>query len=342
MKKRILVADDSVTIQKVIALTFAEEPFEIKSVGTGNEALDLMRDWTPDLVLADVIMPQMNGYELCRAVKALPAGSRIPVLLLAGTFETFDDDEARACGADGSVTKPFESGELINRVKTLLEGGGAAPGVAAPAAAAKPAAPASVPVPAAASPVSPVRRVSPPPPVPPSPQKPAEPDIWDILGEVSETPSAPRAAAIKGTESTTPPIAPLQGREVVDFGKMEMGIGKPPAIEKTKIESRERDFFGLEVEEGSQEMPSFEAEPAGDITFEVERAPQEAGHRYEPVAASAPPRAGDWELKMEAPPAPSPEGAFAPTASAQAAIEEFSPFLREAALEEPVAASVEP
>jgi CheY-like chemotaxis protein len=133
MKKRILVADDSVTIQKVIALTFAEEPFEIKSVGTGSEAVERMRDWRPDLVLADVIMPQMNGYELCRSIKSQPANANIPVILLAGTFEAFDEEEARACGADGSITKPFESGELIEKVKTQMARAEGKPVAAAPA-----------------------------------------------------------------------------------------------------------------------------------------------------------------------------------------------------------------
>ena len=76
--KKILVADDSVTIQKVIALTFADEPVEVQSVGSGSDALDKMKEWRPDIVLADVIMPRVNGYELCRAVKEDESTRDIP------------------------------------------------------------------------------------------------------------------------------------------------------------------------------------------------------------------------------------------------------------------------
>ncbi|TNF45983.1 response regulator [bacterium] len=118
--KKMLVADDSVTIQKVIALTFSEEPVEIQSVGSGSDALEKIKEWRPDIILADVIMPQVNGYELSKAVKDDEETKDIPVLLLAGTFEAFDEEEARSAGADDFITKPFESGELIEKVNGLI------------------------------------------------------------------------------------------------------------------------------------------------------------------------------------------------------------------------------
>jgi CheY-like chemotaxis protein len=125
--KKLLVADDSVTIQKVIALTFADEPVEIQSVGSGSDALEKIKEWRPDIILADVIMPQVNGYELSKAVKDHEETKGIPVLLLAGTFEAFDEEEARAAGADDFITKPFESGELIEKVNGLLSVSAQAP-----------------------------------------------------------------------------------------------------------------------------------------------------------------------------------------------------------------------
>src|SRR5689334_16349430 len=136
MPKNLLLADDSITIQKVVGITFAGEDFQVTTVDNGEDALTRARDLRPDLVLADVVMPKKNGYEVCEALKADPATRHIPVLLLAGTFEAFDEARARAARADGHIAKPFESQALINKVKEMLEGKGAA----APAAGARPAA----------------------------------------------------------------------------------------------------------------------------------------------------------------------------------------------------------
>ncbi|MBW8877201.1 MAG: response regulator [Acidobacteria bacterium] len=118
MKRRILLADDSVTIQKVIELTFMDEDFEVRAVSNGDEALALLPEVKPDFIIADVHMPGANGYEVCRRAKQLRAG--VPVLLLVGTFEPFDENEARAAGADSFLKKPFDSQELLQRVQELL------------------------------------------------------------------------------------------------------------------------------------------------------------------------------------------------------------------------------
>jgi len=85
MKRRILLADDSVTIQKVIELTFMDEDYEVRAVSNGDEAVALLSEMAPDFVIADVHMPGANGYEVCRRAKQLRPGT--PVLLLVGTFE---------------------------------------------------------------------------------------------------------------------------------------------------------------------------------------------------------------------------------------------------------------
>jgi len=131
MPKTILLADDSVTIRKVVELTFSETDIRVESVGSGREALERFTAIEPDLVLADVSMPGPSGYEVCEHVKA--SGRPVPVLLLAGTFEPFDTERARACGADGHVVKPFESSVLVEKVESLLAAPPGPPPAAAPA-----------------------------------------------------------------------------------------------------------------------------------------------------------------------------------------------------------------
>jgi CheY-like chemotaxis protein len=119
MTKTILLADDSVTIQKVVELTFMDGDYHVVAVGNGSDAAARLVDVRPDLVLADVHMPGINGYDLCRRVKEWEP--RTPVLLLVGTFEPFDRDEFVACGAQGHLKKPFDSQDLQRQVDEMLE-----------------------------------------------------------------------------------------------------------------------------------------------------------------------------------------------------------------------------
>ncbi len=120
MAKTILLADDSVTIQKVVELTFMDEDFEVAAVGSGNEALDWLQQARPDLVIADVHMPGSDGYSVCEQAKARYDG--LPVLLLVGTFEPFDEGRATAVGADGHLKKPFDAQDLLGQVSRLTAG----------------------------------------------------------------------------------------------------------------------------------------------------------------------------------------------------------------------------
>lgn len=131
MAKKILLADDSVTIQKVVELTFMDQDYEVAAVGNGDAAIAALQAGLPDLVIADVHMPGADGYAVCRAAKALSA--TMPVLLLVGTFEPFEESDVGACGADGFLRKPFDSAVLFSEVERLLAAAVAA-GVAAPAA----------------------------------------------------------------------------------------------------------------------------------------------------------------------------------------------------------------
>ena len=119
--RKLLLADDSATIQKVIDLTFADEGVRVLAVSSGQEALDQILEFGPDIVLADVFMPSPNGYEVCRYVKTNEQLKDVPVMLLVGSFEPFDEAEARRVGADDILTKPFSSiRRLIDRVGALV------------------------------------------------------------------------------------------------------------------------------------------------------------------------------------------------------------------------------
>ncbi len=127
MTQKILVADDSITIQKVIGLTFANENFELEMADNGDEALAKALANRPDLVIADTNMPGLSGYDLCARLRANPDLASVPLILLAGTYEVFDDERAREVGANDHLTKPFESQALIGKVRALLAATGGAP-----------------------------------------------------------------------------------------------------------------------------------------------------------------------------------------------------------------------
>jgi CheY-like chemotaxis protein len=122
MSHKLLLADDSVTIQRVIELTFADEDVKVAVVGDGKQAIERIASDRPDIVLADIGMPERDGYDVAAFVKNDPRFSHIPVILLTGAFEPLDEDRARQVGCDGVLVKPFEPQVVINRVKELLSG----------------------------------------------------------------------------------------------------------------------------------------------------------------------------------------------------------------------------
>jgi len=119
--RKLLLADDSVTIQKVVNLTFADEGMEVTSVGDGSSAIEKLDELMPDIVLADIHMPGLTGYQVCGQIKQNPKFQHIPVILLVGSFEPFDEEEAKRSGADDYLTKPFQSiRQLVSRVNALI------------------------------------------------------------------------------------------------------------------------------------------------------------------------------------------------------------------------------
>jgi CheY-like chemotaxis protein len=107
----------------VIGLTFTDEGMEVTTASDGREALEKLEQSTPDVILAHVAMPGISGYELCQLIKQSERFGHIPVMLLVGLHEPFDQAEARRVGADDIVAKPFKSiRQLVSRVGTLLGG----------------------------------------------------------------------------------------------------------------------------------------------------------------------------------------------------------------------------
>lgn len=120
-KRKLLLADDSITIQKIVNLTFAGEGMEVITVGDGDTALEKIASTNPDIVLADVHMPGLNGYQICEGIRENETTKDLPVILLVGSFEPFDINESERIGANGYLTKPFHSiPELISKVSELL------------------------------------------------------------------------------------------------------------------------------------------------------------------------------------------------------------------------------
>lgn len=120
MPHHLLIADDSVTIQRVIKLTFADEDIDVVAVGDGSQALAAIDKSPPDIVLVDVEMPGCSGYDVARHVRSSPRLSHIPVVLLTGAFEPVDEARASAVGCDGVLAKPFEPQAVLARVRDLL------------------------------------------------------------------------------------------------------------------------------------------------------------------------------------------------------------------------------
>jgi CheY-like chemotaxis protein len=121
MRRKLLLADDSITVQRVIELTFADEDLDVSTVGDGGEAIARIERDRPDIVLADLTMPVRDGYGVAEHVKRTPAlAAHTRVVLLTGAFEPVDQERASDLGVDGVLAKPFEPRVAIELVRALL------------------------------------------------------------------------------------------------------------------------------------------------------------------------------------------------------------------------------
>ena len=128
-KQRILIVDDDYNIAELISLYLTKECFETRIVGDGEEALKLFPVFEPNLVLLDLMLPGIDGYQVCRELRA---SSQVPIIMLSAKGEIFDKVLGLELGADDYMIKPFDSKELVARVKAVLRRYQAAPPSAAP------------------------------------------------------------------------------------------------------------------------------------------------------------------------------------------------------------------
>ena len=120
MPESLLIAEDDLLLLPLLLATFRTSGLRLITAGTGTKALDLARAERPDLVLLDVGLPELNGYQVCKALKTDPATASIQVVMLTARAGPADQRLAAAAGADAYLTKPFSPGELLVAVMSLL------------------------------------------------------------------------------------------------------------------------------------------------------------------------------------------------------------------------------
>jgi len=273
MARKLLLADDSITIQKVIGITFANEDYELTVVDNGADAVNKAKEIKPDLILADVVMPEKDGYQVCQEIKSDPALSSIPVILLTGTFEPFDEAKSKEVGADDSITKPFESQTLIDKVRDHLEKAASAP-VQAPA-------PEVQTAPEVAPPVPPAVEA----PVPPFEEgivDLGEEELWDMSEEVTAEEASAPAVESAAAQETAGEEEIWSDDEFADFGGVseEIETEAEPVLETVAEPVAEA---ALEEETVSDE------ELWGGIDFNEEPAAPPAPEPAPEPAPAAPP-----------------------------------------------------
>jgi DNA-binding response OmpR family regulator len=191
MPKKLLLAEDSLTIQKVFELAFAQSDVSITAVDNGGDAVRLAGEIVPDLVVADVTLPGKDGYAVAAELRAAEKTRNIPVLILSGSLIPLDEQRYRTSRASAVLFKPFDSQELLGKVEGLLRREAEAP-AAAPAAH---------------------------PPAHPPAQPPADEhwDFSDVLEEVEEETGESTAADV--------PAAPLKREEILTGALLQGGGG---------------------------------------------------------------------------------------------------------------------
>ena len=295
MGYRILLADDSLTIQKVAELVFAGSDWDLRIVGSGDKAAALLPEFSPDVVLADAVMPGLSGYEVCEAVKKLEDGPYIPVIMLTGTFEPFDRPRADQAGADAVVTKPFDSHALLALVSDLTNRAKEAKAAAPPP---PPPAPEPEPAPVSAdlgedttpTDIGRLARASAPE-AEPLPEALYATSAIPILAEPTETLRPPAEAGV--VQEPEPSTAPSQ--EVPPEPFLEAGTPLHLAGAATSASAYEVDLGGLEEDVARRDIEAdiAEFERSGRVSSTVpafSTAPAEPGADTGPV--ELPPHGG--------------------------------------------------
>jgi twitching motility two-component system response regulator PilG len=117
----VLVVDDSPTVRKIVQLTLQRERIHVVTAGDGLSALAAVADEQPDLILLDIMLPRMDGYNICQVVRRNTAFRDMPIIMLSGKDGLFDKMRGKLAGSTEYITKPFDSAELVQAVKRHLD-----------------------------------------------------------------------------------------------------------------------------------------------------------------------------------------------------------------------------
>lgn len=120
--KKVLVAEDEPDIQKIVTMSLRLKGYEIKMTNDGEELLSQVEPYQPDLILLDVAMPKLDGFDTCRRLKANPATASIPVIFLSASTQKFQMDAGLMLGAIGYLLKPFDPMTLADKLEQILQG----------------------------------------------------------------------------------------------------------------------------------------------------------------------------------------------------------------------------
>ena len=242
---KVLVVDDSLSVRKVVQRALESKRIEVLSAASGSEAMEQIAREAPDLIVCDVIMPDMDGYQICDFVKKHPTLGHTPVLLISGIVNSTVLERAAKVRSDDVMRKPFAADELLHRIESLLPAASRpAPAIApAPAAEAAPIAPAAVPTPAserrAPVPERPAPIAEPVAVVAPAP--PLGPDLKALLASVAElagvslTALIDREGALMEVAGGLLPEAELAGALAACLVESTDGVGR--ALTQGRLQS---------------------------------------------------------------------------------------------------------
>lgn len=266
MSFKLLLADDSITIQKVVSIIFSSDEYELAIVNNGTGALEKAAEIVPDVMLVDTLMPGASGYEVCEKIRQDQALRHIPILLLTGAFEPFNVEKASESGADDFISKPFESQILIDKVHSLIELGKSR-GIAT--AVAEPAPPTGSQLPQEEAnwsfdaPLVPESAISSPPPASEFSPPPDSANIWDMDFQLdaTEAPVVAKPTAVSAPEETPDDVVWQLDSTAVE------GTDEAVAAAAAPVSSKGAAFDALRAEEVIEVSPdddlwgAFELEP---------------------------------------------------------------------------------
>jgi DNA-binding response OmpR family regulator len=120
-KKKILIADDNENIRDALTYLLEDEGYSLSMAKDGSDALKKAREFLPDILFLDIMMPEMNGYEVCRVIKNDPQLKKIYVIMLTAKGQVAEQERGKEVGADEYIVKPFSPMEILSKIKNILD-----------------------------------------------------------------------------------------------------------------------------------------------------------------------------------------------------------------------------